>query len=165
MKIYEIDQEISRLLEQTDPETGEVLFDTEALEALQMERDMKVENLALAVKNMRAEIEAFKTEEAALAERRKVIENQAERAKKYLEFVLGGEKFRTVRVSVTYTTSPKVETDEGFVGWAKEHAPFLLRWKDPEANKTAIKELLNSGGEEAVEGHAKIVRNSNMIIK
>jgi hypothetical protein len=165
MKIYEIDQEISRLMEQTDPETGEVLFDVEALEALQMERDTKVENLALAVKNMKAEIEAFKTEETALEDRRKAVEGQCERAKKYLEYVLGGEKFKSVRVSVSYTTSPKVETDEAFVAWAKTHADFLLRYKEPEPDKKAIKELLNQGGEAAVEGHAKIVKSTSMVIK
>lgn len=167
MKIYEIDMEIERVLNDVDPETGEVLFDPELIEALQMERDEKVENLALAVKNLRAEVEAFKNEEKALAERRKVAENQAERAKKYLEYVLGGEKFKTTRVSVSYTTSKSVETDKDFVAWAiAAHADHLLRYRDPEADKTALKALLNEeGGEEAVEGHAKIVTNKSMIIK
>jgi len=165
MKIYEIDMEIERVLNDVDPETGEVLFDPELIEALQMERDEKVENLALAVKNLRAEVEAFKNEEKALAERRKVAENQAERAKKYLEYVLGGEKFKTTKVSVSYTTSKSVETDKDFVAWAKTHAAFLLRYRDPEPDKAAVKTLLAEGGEEAVEGHAKIVTNKSMIIK
>ena len=167
MKIYEIDMEIERVLNDVDPETGEVLFDPELIEALQMERDEKVENLALAVKNLRAEVEAFKNEEKALAERRKVAENQAERAKKYLEYVLGGEKFKTTRVSVSYTTSKSVETDKDFVKWAiAAHADHLLRYRDPEPDKTALKALLDGeGGEESVDGHAKIVTNKSMIIK
>lgn len=166
MKIYEIDMEIERVLNDVDPETGEVLFDPKLIEALQMERDEKVENLALAVKNLRAEVEAFKNEEKALAERRKVAENQAERAKKYLEYVLGGEKFKTTKVSVSYTTSKSVEVDKDFVAWAiAAHADHLLRYRDPEPDKTALKALLAEGGEDAVEGHAKIVTNKSMIIK
>ena len=45
MKIYEIENAISDLLSQVDEETGEILFDPEQLEALQMERDGKIENL------------------------------------------------------------------------------------------------------------------------
>ena len=52
--LYDIDQDI---LDCVDLETGEIL-DTEKLDALQMEREAKLEGVALWVKDLRAEAEA-----------------------------------------------------------------------------------------------------------
>jgi tetratricopeptide (TPR) repeat protein len=147
MRIYEIDQAIEALLGQIDEETGEVLFDPELLEELQMERERKVENLALAWKNLAAEAKAIKAEEEALAKRRKATENEAERARKYLEYVLGGESYKSARVAVSYRRSESVEIGPEFVPWAFEHRQNLLRMKEPEADKTAIKAALKAGEE------------------
>jgi hypothetical protein len=162
MKIYEIDKEIEALLNEIDEETGEILFDPEKLDALQMERDRKVENLALAVKNLTAEAAAIKAEKDALYERQKATERDAERAKKYLEFVLNGEKFETARVAVSYRSSSRLEVDEGFIAWAKRKAKSLLTIREPEPNKTAIKEALKKG--EKVP-HVQMVTAQNMQIK
>lgn len=162
MKIYEIDKEIEALLSTVDEETGEILFDTEKLEQLQMERDRKVENLALAVKNLTAEAAAIKAERDALYERQKAAEKEAERAKKYLEFVLNGDTFKTARVAVSYRSSSRLEVDDGFIAWAKRKAKDLLTVKDPEPNKTAIREMLKRN--ERVP-HVQIVTVQNMQIK
>lgn len=161
MKIYEIDREIEALLNEVD-ENGEILFDTDKLESLQMERDKKVENLALAVKNITAEAAAIKAERDALYERQKAAEREAERAKKYLEFVLRGEKFETARVAVSYRSSSRLEVDDGFIAWAKRRAKSLLTIKEPEPNKAAIKEMLKRN--EKVP-HVQIVTVQNMQIK
>ena len=161
MKIYEIDREIETLLNEVD-ENGEILFDTDKLESLQMERDRKVENLALAVKNITAEAAAIKAERDALYERQKATEREAERARKYLEFVLRGEKFETARVAVSYRNSSRLEVDDGFIAWAKRRAKSLLTIKEPEPNKTAIKEMLKKG--EKVP-HVQMVTVQNMQIK
>lgn len=145
MSIYEIDQEIMNLLSQVDEETGEVLFDEEKLAGLQMERDQKVENLALAYKNLTAEAKAIKAEEEALAKRRKVTENEAERAKSYLEFVLGGDTFKSPKVAVSYRKSESVEVTADFAPWAYENAQNLLRLREPEPDKTALKKALKEG--------------------
>lgn len=161
MKIYEIDREIEALLNEVD-ENGEILFDPEKLEALQMERDRKVENLALAVKNITAEAAAIKAERDALYERQKAAEREAERARKYLEFVLRGEKFETARVAVSYRSSSRLEVDDGFIAWAKRRAKNLLTIKEPEPNKTAIKEMLKNN--EKVP-HVQMVTVQNIQIK
>jgi hypothetical protein len=161
MKIYEIDKEIEALLNEVD-ENGEILFDPEKLDALQMERDRKVENLALAVKNLVATAAAIKAEKDALYERQKATERDAERAKKYLEFVLNGEKFETARVAVSYRSSSRLEVDDGFIAWAKRKAKNLLTIKEPEPNKTAIKEMLKRN--EKVP-HVQMVTVQNMQIK
>lgn len=146
MKIYEIDAAIEQLIaESVDEETGEVLIDPQKLEALQMEREKAVENLALYYKNLMAEAEAIKTEEENLAKRRLSTVRAAERAESYLTFVLGGEKFKTPKVQVSYRTSQKVKLDNDFVEWAQVHAPDYLKYREPEANRAAIRAALKSG--------------------
>jgi len=163
MTIYDIDSKIQQLLDGgVDEATGELLFDPEALEALQMERDTKIENLALAVKNMGAEARAIKAEEEALAKRRKAVEAKEARACKYLNTVLAGDKFKSPRVAVTYRKSTKLELDPFFVAWAIEEAPQYLRQKEPEADKTAITAALKAG--ENVPG-AVLVESQSMQIK
>lgn len=163
MKIYEIDKEIDSLLtDAVDPETGELLFSPEKLEELQMERDRKVENLALAVKNLAAEAKAIREEENALAARRKVLENRAKRAEEYLSFVLKGEKFQTPRVAVSYRTTQKVVPDAGFLAWAKRRGKRFLRVKEPEADKVAILAAIKNG--ETVP-HTALVEEEKMILK
>ena len=162
MKIYEIDREIESLLSQVDEETGELLIDTDRLEALQMERDGKVENLALAFKNLKAEAEAIKAEEAALAERRKTVEKAAARAKDYLLFVLNGDTFKSPRVAISYRKSTAVKIDDGFLAWAMVEAPDLLRYKDPEPDKKAITDMLK---EDKPVPFAELVTNTSVQIK
>lgn len=145
MTIYEIDQEIMNLLEQIDEETGEALFDPEKIEQLQMERERKVENLALAFKNLTAEAKAIRDEIENLTKRAKAAQNEAERARNYLEFVLDGDPFKTARVAVSYRRNKSVDTTPEFVPWAYEHNQSLLRMKDPEPDKTAVKKALEAG--------------------
>lgn len=161
MTIYEIDKAISDLLT-IDEDTGEVICDIAALESLQMERDRKVENLALAFKNLSAEAAAIKAEEEALAKRRKSVEAKANSAKEYLSYVLSGEPFKTPKVAVTYRKSQVVQTDKEFLDWAKANAPFLLRQKDPEADKKAISAAIKDG---VAVPHAELVTNISMTIK
>lgn len=163
MTIYEINKEIEELIATSiDEETGELILNTDRLEALQMERDAKIENLALAFKNLTAEAKAIKTEEENLAARRKSVEKAAERAKSYLEFVLNGETFKSAKAIVSYRRSESVQLDDEFIGWAKEHWAELLRQKEPEADKTAIKAQLKAGAQ--IE-HAQLVTNTSMQIK
>lgn len=147
MTIYQIDQEIIDLLGQVDDETGEALFDPEKIEALQMERDRKVENLALAWKNLTSEAKAIKDEVESLTKRMKTAQNEAERAKNYLELVLGGEPFKTAKVAVNYRKSESVEVTPDFAPWAYANAQNLLRLREPEPDKTALKKALKDGQE------------------
>ena len=57
MTLYEIDAAMQECI---DPETGEV--DAERIEALAMERDKKIENIALWIINIKADIETAKAE-------------------------------------------------------------------------------------------------------
>ena len=145
MNIYQIDRQIEDLLAETDPETGEILFDPEQLNTLMMEKERATEELALSYKNLTAEAGAIRTEAAALTDRARKVEKMAETAKRYLTAILGGEKFKTPRVSVGYRSSSHVELKEDFFDWAKNFAPRLLREKEPEPDKAEIKRLLKAG--------------------
>lgn len=158
MTIYEIDQAI---MECVDLETGEII-DTEQLNKLQMEREKKLENVACWIKDLKAEAEALKAEKQSLAERQKVAENKAESLKKWLAYVLDGQKFRTSKCAVSFRSTEIVEvTTEGLNNLMKEHDE-LLTYKTPEPNKTAIKQAIKDGL--SVQG-VQLVQSINTIIK
>lgn len=162
MKIYEIDQAIEDLIANSiDEETGEVLFDPEVLEQLQMERERKIENLALYIKNATAEAKAIKDERDALGKRHDSLQKRIASAKEYLEFVLHGDKFHTARVAVSYRKSTSVDLDDQFIEWAKANWSELLRTK-VEPDKKLIGEHLKNGEDVP---HAQIVTNTTLSIK
>lgn len=162
MRLYEVNAALEELLNQQDPETGELTCDLDQLDALMMERDEKLEGLALYVKNADAEAKAIREEEKALAERRRSLENKAERAKGFLAEQLAGEKFSTPKVAVSYRKSKAVEINEtAFWPWAVDHTEYVRR-KDPEPDKAAISAALKSGQE--IPG-AELVETLSMSIK
>ena len=158
MNLYEINQEIDRAIQNCiDPETGEILDDTSELDALTLARDEKIENIACYIKNLKADAEAIRTEEKKLAERRKTCENRAEWLKKYLANNLQGEKFKSPRVAVSWRRSQAVVVEDIW-----KLPKDYLRYKDPEPDKTAIKDAIKKGFD--VEG-AELVDNLSMVIK
>lgn len=124
-----------------DLETGEIL-DLDKLEALQLERDTKLENIALWYKNLLSDAAAYKAEKDKFAEREKAAKNKAESLKKYLDASLGGQKFNTTRVAVSYRKSTTLEYD-GLADVPEEY----LKYSDPTLDKTAITKELKDGKE------------------
>lgn len=153
MTIYEINEQILNCI---DLETGEII-DIDRLNDLQLERDTKIENVACWIKELKAEAEALKAEKMAFAKRQQVAENKMESLKKYLAYALDGQAFKTTRASVTFRKSQAVEIDDIY-----KLDENYLRYKEPEADKTAIKEALKAG--KTVAG-ATLVENTSVIIK
>ncbi len=145
MTIYEID---SQILECIDEETGEVL-DVERLEKLMQDKENKIEAVALWYKNTVAEADAIKAEIANLRARKEHDEKLAESLKIYLSNALGGQKFNTPKVSISYRKSSSVEVEDVYSLPAE-----LLTFK-PEPAKAEIKRLMLAGNE--VSG-AKLVK-------
>lgn len=141
MSIYDIDAAIVSLI---DTETGEVT-DEEAFDALQMERDAKVENIGLLLKNTVAEAKAIKEEEQALSARRKTAENKVERLRNLLAYALNGERFSTPKLKVSYRKSRVVNIDPQFIEWAEINADDLLTYSEPKVNKTAVRDAIDGG--------------------
>ena len=106
MKLYEINGELEKLI---DSETGEIA-NIEAFEQLSMERETKLENIALWIKNLDSDATAIKAEEKALAARRQTMENRADGLKDYLALMMGdGEKLETPRVKLSWRKSESVK--------------------------------------------------------
>jgi len=162
MKIYEIDAAIDALMADVDEETGEINFDLEALESLQMERDRAIENLALYYKNVCAEAAAVKTEEDKLKKRREVLTRKAERLENFIQSILRGEKFKSARVVISYRPSKKLVLSEGWTEWAATNAPDFLKYSNPVPDKKLITEAIKSGQE--IKG-AELVDSDNIQIK
>lgn len=151
--LYEIDAQI---MECVDFETGEII-DVEKLEQLQMEFSNKVEGIALWIKNLVAEAKMVKEEKDNLAARQKACENKAESLKRYLEQALGGEKFKTSKVSISYRKSESVEVAD--ISLLDDD---YLKFKEPEVDKTKIKKALKDGI--SLEG-VTLVEKNNIQIK
>ena len=90
-----------------DEETGE--FDEQgfqnAIQQLQISKDAKLENCALAIKNLNAEINDIENEINSFKERKDKKKRKIESIKKIIDFALQGEKFETSKVSLYYTKS------------------------------------------------------------
>lgn len=142
MNLYEIDREIEACLV-IDEATGEVTFDEERLAGLQVERDRKIENLALYIKNLVAEASAIKAEKLVLAERQRRAEAKVERLRGYLSDALAGEKFSTPRVTVSWRKSERLEINEDlFIGMAGNEKYFVPEVK---IDRAAVKADLKAG--------------------
>ena len=160
--LYEINQEI---LDCVDFETGEIL-DVEKLDALQIEREAKLEGVALWVKDLKAEAEAVKAEADKLNARKKSLENKIDGLKEWLKFALRGEKLNTPRCKVYYTHNTKVTTadEAGLINFLKtlKEPDRFLKFQEPELKKNEIKQALKDGYE--IPG-AKLEETEGLVIK
>ena len=143
MTLYQINQKLRDAVEYgCDPETGEII-DIAALEELEMARDEKIENLALFIKDLKAEAAAIKAEKAALDTREKSAIRKAESLTTYLQQELAGAKFKTSKCAISYRKTQAVQiTDQD-----KIPDLYIRRKIVEEPDKVAIKEALKAGGE------------------
>ena len=160
MNLYEINEAIQNAFIAAIDEQGEIIgeqLDLELLENLEMARNEKIENLALFVKNLTAESEAYKREKDIFAQREKSARNKAERLKLYLTSVLQGESVKSDKGAVGFRNSERIIID------ADAHIPELyLKYKDPEPDKSALKKAIKSGVE--IDG-VSVVNMLNINIK
>lgn len=152
MTIFDIDQAIMACV---DAETGEVI-DLDKMNALQMERGEKIENVALWIKELEHEAKAIQEEEKTLAARRKVNENKIASLKGYLSMALSGQKFSTPRVKISWRKSEVVDILD------EEKIPEEWYRVKKEVARDKIKAVLKAGFE--VPGTC-LVENTNIQIK
>ena len=152
MKLYEIANDYLALLQAIEngelPE--EAIADT--LEAIEGEIEEKADNIGCVLKEIEAEINAFKAEEQRLAERRKRKEKLYEKLKTYLSETLqriGVDRVETTRNVISFRKSEAVEVDEEkFIKWATEQYnrdDLIITTYTEKANKTEIKKELKAG--------------------
>lgn len=159
--LYTIDDAILDCISEMviDEETGEVeeCVDTDKLTALAMEREQKIENIALWIKNLKAEEQMLKVEKLAYEKRQKTVSNLKDYLTDFLDKYLDGEKFKTTRCYVSYRHSDSVDITD-ITKIDKQY----LRFKEPEADKNAIKKLLKNGVD--VDG-ARLIEKRSVTIK
>ena len=153
MNLFEIENEIMNCWDQ---ETGEIL-DSDRLDQLEMERDTKIENIALYIKNLTADAEALKAEKQSFAERQKAAENKVESLKKYLATYLAGQKFSTPRVAISFRKTSSVNVTD-MTAIPKEYLKFADPTVDKNAIKAAIKAGISVAGAEIVEGKSMSIK-------
>ena len=135
--LYEIDQGIMDCI---DPETGEIV-DIEKLSELQMQREAKIENVALWVKNLKAEANAYKAEKDAFAEREKAAKAKIENLSEWLTEALNGEKLTSNRVAISFRKSESVKiTDIDAIP-----NNYIVETITESPDKVAIKAALKNG--------------------
>lgn len=160
MNLYEIDSAMTAAFDgAVDQETGEIIDESlaELFEQLQIDRDVKVENIVCFIKNLRSDAAALKAEKDALAARQKAAERKADSLARYLAGFLNGEKYKSPRAAISWRKSESVEVSN-----LGELPEAYLTFAEPTPNKTAIKAAIKAGTE--VPG-ARIVQNMNMTIK
>lgn len=150
--LYEINKDLADCI---DAETGEIV-DVDKYESLGMAREEKIENILLWIKNLRSDAEAYKAEAKSFSDKQKAAENKADNLQGWMESVLGGEKFKTSRVQVTYHKSESVKIDAD----AKIPEAFIRIKSEP--NKAELKRFLKQGG--TVEG-VSLEKKRSMSIK
>ena len=160
--LYDIDQGI---LDCVDLETGEIL-DSAKLDALQMERERKLEGVALWIKDLKAEASAVKEEADKLNARRKALDNKIDGLKQWLLYALNGEKLKTARCNVYQTHSQRlaVADEPKLIRFLQtlEQPDRFLKISDPELKKDEIKKALKDGFE--IPG-AELETTESVVIK
>lgn len=135
--LYEINNAILSCL---DYETGEII-DIERLSELTLERDEKIENIALWIKNLKADIEAYKAEAEAFTARRKTAESKVESLTRYLSEFLDGQPYKTAKAQISFRSTTAVKVDEN----AELPSEYCRVVTKTEPDKKAIKTALESG--------------------
>ena len=166
MKLYELAEnyaEVQRMMD--DPEADlDAVKDT--LDALSEAFDEKVDQLASMYKD-------FVSDAAALDEESKKLKQRADNKKKRAEWIKGyiqaqmtsmnRKKVETARNIVTIPAPrASVELDDRFVEWAMTNAEDMLRYKQPEPDKTKILQALKDG---VIMDHVALKYNTSTIIK
>lgn len=157
MTLFEIDKAIEDFEFEIDEETGEILNAME-LDALQMARDTKIENVGLYYKNIKAEYEAVKKQRQEFQQREQMLDKKAESLKAYLWYACGGEKFKTDKITMSYRKSKSIEVPNEDILADEWVTIKTIRQPD----KAKIKEAIEAGKE--VMG-ARQIEKTNIIIK
>ena len=151
--LYEINQMIEEWYQNSvDQETGEIIGDLSILDALELERDQKIENIGLLIKNintdkkvLEAQQKAFQEEADKYGRQAKACENRIGRLKDYLLNNLHVDKFKTLKTSIW---TSKHESADIIDLW--KIPDEYLDYKDPVPKRAEIKKALKAG--QTVEG-------------
>lgn len=146
LKLHDISIEVDELDKMVDEFAAEneglvPEFLNDELDRLKGERVGKLLNLAVWVKNLKAEAEAFSPEIKRLQARQKALNNKADTIKEYIDYNMQeGEKLSDTRAVLSYRKSTQVVIDV-----LTEDLPSEVVKISFTPDKTAIKEAIKKG--------------------
>lgn len=152
-KLFDINSEIENLI---DYETGEIT-DPEAFDKLQLERNTKLENIALLYKNSMSDAKQYEEQEKYFTAKKKACLKTADWARETLARELNGEKLEDKQKRFTTYYHPSTS--------AKTNMEILPdKWKkiDIKPMTQQIREALLAG--EKIEG-AWLEENQSLVIR
>ena len=141
------------IIEDVEAYKGKMLtawFDT--LEGIEGEFDEKAENIAVYIKQLKAEANILKFEKSAIAKRQSQKEREVEKLAAYLlnaMKAIGRSKVDMPHAVVSIrNNAPSLVIDDeiSFVEWAEEHnLAHLLKYSMPEVKNNDVKALCKNG--------------------
>jgi len=141
--LYEILADIEEAARNlVDEETGEINEEAlERMEQLEIDREVKIENIALLIKNLRADASAIKAEKDSLDHRMKSLSNRADRIEAWLASILNGEAKSSPRYEIKWRKTDRVDiTDEGAIP-----DEYLRVKAESKPDKALIKKAIKAG--------------------
>ena len=162
MSLYQIIKELEETLNQfeVDEESGEVIMDFDKIEALNLAKEEKIQNIGYVVLNLKAEQTALQERKKELDKRIKSITGRLDRLNEYIKNCLNGEPFKCVDFEIKFSKSERVEIAPDF--FQNEANKQYWKYKEPDADKTEIKKALKQGVE--IQG-ATLTQHINMSLK
>lgn len=150
MTLFDIDKAIAEFEFEIDEDTGEIL-NIDALDALQMAREQKIENVGLFIKNLEAEADAVENQEKIFADRKKRIRKKIEGLKGFLGYALDGKPFKTDRVVMSFRKSESVLVKDDYLVPDEYCNISVVRKPDKKVLKDALKHGKEIMGVELIE--------------
>lgn len=164
--LYEITQDyltLMRLAE--DPEVDEQTIN-DTMESLDYEIEEKADAYAKIIRNLETDIAAYKAEMERFKAKKDSAEKVIKRMKSNLQDTMeatGKTKFKTDLFSFNIAkNAPAVVIDTEDLSRIPEE---FLKQKDPEVNKTAMKEAMIEGGIEEIPGICHLEQGKSLRIK
>ncbi len=163
MNLFEINQQIENFEFQVDEETGEIT-NINDLDQLKLGKDEKIENIALFIKNLKADEKALDDEYKQMYARKKAVVKKRQSLEQYLAANVT-EKYESPKCKVSFRKSKQVSIDDeaSFKNWAVKNAPNMVNIET--VVKPKKKDIMDAikDGQEVVGCH--LVENRNIQIK
>ena len=134
------------LMDLVDMETGEIK-DLDAWDALKMDRQEKLANIALLAKNSAADIKILKDEEDSFKRRRKAAEKTLAWCKDTLKRELAGKKMddEQKRFSISYRKTERAKINDYSLVPEEYRKEMTEHMMESLIDKAAIKEAIKGG--------------------
>lgn len=178
MQLYKINEQIVDVFKKIENEEIDIENGAELLEQLSIQKDEKIENIALFYKNVSSEIDALKAEKLMFEKRIKQKENLKERLKETLKFNLlqdNKNKFETSKVNINFrksTTLSIEDVDALIVELQDKNLENLYKVEqktEKTVDKTKLKMLINNDLKQEKQQYnfknAYVIEKQNIQIK